>query len=401
MITKTTFFRRTHLAVLAIGVAAIAITLTPPVTHAQTITVWTDDFDSQPLGATSATNSSQTNLYGAVSWNFSGAGVGNPVVTITNDLPPTNGTQNCAFTFVTSATNSPLNFGWETDFLPATGNTIANPGAYTLEFDMAVQGLSLTNLGGYVGPVLGLFGNYGGQYFGDGGEIAPSASYFPGAGTGYQHYSIPFTNFATANANLLPPTDSPLAFFIGFYIPAATNYGTVEIDLANVQVLMNTNTPPPPPPTLTILPATPELRIFAQNSAATYNEEGFLTVDENQSWVGSVAGHPPTYSFTYKDWNTVAGFMNVISFIPNNYMQNGGPASSPYTVYYASNALQLTITSFATNFVASLDWRTNGPTQNSTNNVLLLTNSIGVGTWTLKFTDDTDGTLTPPGGSPV
>ncbi|HZM03355.1 MAG TPA: hypothetical protein VFC44_10040 [Candidatus Saccharimonadales bacterium] len=394
---KQTLLQRICITALAIGAAAIAIALAPMATRAQTITVWTDDFQD----ATLFSSNSIDGTYGTVSWNFSGAGIGNPMVIITNDLPPTNGTQNCAFTFVTSPTNGALNFGWATDFLPATNNTSVNPAAYTLEFDMAVQGISLTNLGGYVGPVLGLFGNYGGQYNGDGAEIVPSAAYFPGAGTGYQHYSIPFTNFASANANLLPPTDSPLAFFIGFYIPAATNYGTVEIDLANIQVLMNTNTAPPPLPTLTILPATPELRLFAQNSAATYNEEGFLSVDQNQSWIGSVAGHPSTYSFTYKDWNTVPGFMNVISFMPNNYMQNGGPASSPYTVYYASNALQLTITKETSSFVASLDWRTNAPILNSTNNILLLTNSTGIGTWILKFTDDTDGTLTPPGGSPV
>jgi len=366
-------------------------------THAQNIIVWQDDFNTTSLLSSNST----AGTFGAVAWNFPGAGVGGPIVICTNDLPGTNDAQNCAF--IVNITNGVgLNFGWRSDWLPATGNTNTQMSAYTLQFDMAVQGVSLTNSAlGYVGPILGLFANYGGLYYGTGGMVVEPASYFPTAGTGYQHFTIPLSSFVAADDTLMTPTETPLSFFIGFYMPSPTINATLEIDLANISVTM-TNVPPPPTPTLTILPATPELRMFAQNAAATYNTEGFLTVDENQSWVGSVPGHPPTYSITYKDFNTVPGFVQQITFCPNNYEPVGDAMNTPYSVYWESNALALTIANQGTNgFTGSLDWRTNGFEKGNTNNVLLLTNSTGVGTWTLQFTNDTNGTLTPPGGSPV
>ena len=397
MKTKKNSLYRACASALAIGAAVI--TLLPVATHAQNITVWQDDFQNATLFSSNST----AGTFGAVAWNFPGAGVGGPIVICTNDLPGTNDAQNCAFiVYITNGIASGYNWGWRTDWLPATGNTNTLMSAYTLHFDMAVQGVSLTNSGlGYVGPILGLFANYGGLYYGTGGMVVEPTSFFPTAGTGYQHYDVPLSSFVGADDTLMTPTETPLSFFIGFYMPSPTINATLEIDLANISVTM-TNVPPPPPPKLTILPTTPELRMFAQNSAATYNTEGFLTVDGNQSWVGSVAGHPPTYSITIKDFNTVPGFVLTTTFCPNNYEPSGDAMNTPYSVYWETNGFALTIANQGTNgFTGSLDWRTNAPKLGNTNNVLLLTNSTGVGTWTLQFTDDTDGTLTPPGGSPV
>src|SRR5665213_598811 len=82
---------------------------------AQTITVCTDDFQTSAQGPT-----------GAVAWNYTGSGIGNPEANIVTDNLDGTNTQNCAFTFETSS-NTVLNFGLETDWLPANGNTITFP----------------------------------------------------------------------------------------------------------------------------------------------------------------------------------------------------------------------------------------------------------------------------------
>src|SRR5208337_3585390 len=77
------------------------------------VVVWHDDIDQQPIGVTSATNG-----YGAVAWNFSGAGYGDPVVCVANDAPdtalqPHGDTNNCAMTFIPDFGTTADNFGLE------------------------------------------------------------------------------------------------------------------------------------------------------------------------------------------------------------------------------------------------------------------------------------------------
>src|SRR5690349_9147078 len=89
------------------------------VTNAQLV-VWHDDFDLQLVGASTANTNAP---YGRIAYNFTGPGVGNPVVTITNLTNPDTlpgdpsytHTNYCAFSF--DSTNKqpplPLNFGWD------------------------------------------------------------------------------------------------------------------------------------------------------------------------------------------------------------------------------------------------------------------------------------------------
>ncbi len=379
--------------------------------HAQSnsIVVWNDDFDQQPVGASSTNGAPFTE--GAVAYNFSGTGIGNPQITVISNDPDSLGTETneAAFTFdTTPATQgTALNFGLEINWLPATGNTDPNLADYWLEFDVALptNSTAIGSLGptgfGY-SDVLGLYGNYGGEYYGDGCQISEPQSFYPNPGTGYQHVALNLGTFGSAGATLLPPTDNPLNFHLGFFLSALTNANAnEEIDIANIQVVMVTNVPPPPPPTMNIVKAYSGLRIFAKNNQFTYNGEGFGTLDNNQSWVGSTPGNPPTYSATIGDFNTVNGFTFTTTFVPINYSID---PDTVYAAYYCTNTFTLTITKQDTYFTGSLDWKTNGYINNSSGtyvNALLVTNTVGVGTWTLKFTDDTDGTLTPPGGSPV
>ncbi|HEX7652847.1 MAG TPA: hypothetical protein VF607_05040 [Verrucomicrobiae bacterium] len=361
--------------------------------------VWKDDFDQNPLGANSDDGS-----YGAVAFNFTSTGYGSPLVMITNNLPDNlpgdpsfTHSNNCAFLFTTDPVLYPnaLNFGLRINRLPVTGNTNTSLRAYFLNFDIAVQGTSFNSIGGFVAPSIGVYGMYSGEYYGDGAQTNVPVSFFPAAGTGYQHVSVPLASFGTANAGALNPTDSLMSFFFAAYMAGHSYPGTVEIDLANMTITMS-NTPPPPPPTLAIVPAKPGLRVFAQDHTATYNQEGFGTVDLNQSWVGvATPSHPVSYAITLGDFDTANNYTLYVQFL-----QNGDPGN-PYGVYFGNNALVWSITHQDSGFTTAINWKTNAPTGNENNNALSLTTTStnGRGTWILKFTSDTDGTVYAPDGT--
>ncbi len=376
----------------------LALSSFAAVANAQSIVVSHDDFNTDGISSNSIAGT-----FGAVAWNFSGAGFGSPVASVTNDLPDTlvgsyDTQTNCAFTFNTTPTvngGGPLNFGLEINWDPATGNTNKSLRAYTLQFDMAIQGVSLNALGGFVAPTVAVFGNFGGLYFGDGCMTNPPLTFFPAAGTGYVHYSLPLNNFIPANANLLPPTDTPLNFCIGFYMAGLTVATNEEIDIANVEITM-TNPPPLAPPAMSVKAATPGLRLFAENTAATYNQEGFGVVDASQGWVGvATPSTPVSYSINFKDFNTVPGYTLYAQFVPN------APSINPYIVYAGADALVWNITASASGFTTAVNWKTNAPTGNEINNAVSVTttSTTGVGTWTLSFTSDTNGTVTAPDGT--
>lgn len=386
------------LKIMSLSVALCGLTMA---TYAQsnTIVVWHDDFDQQPVGASSA-NSEE----GAVGYNFAGTGVGNPTITVINSDPDSLGTDTneAAFTFDTTPATQPggsLNFSLELNWLPATGNTDPNLHHYYLEFDYALpsSSIALTNLGGFVGPGLGVYGNYGGEYYGQGCQTFPAASFYPAPGTGYQHVSFNLGTFQSANDTLLPPTDTPLTFFINFYMAGLTVADTnEEIDFDNVQIVLVTNAPPPPPPVMSMATAKPGLRMFAANASEPYNEEGFATMDDNQLWSGATSAQPATYQVNFADWNTVPGFQFQVQFDADPNL-----TVSPYSIYFGTNVFALTITAQATNYTASIDFKTNAPEGATANNLMFFgtTAASAVGTWTLSFSSATNGTVTAPDGT--
>jgi hypothetical protein len=198
---------------------------------------------------------------------------------------------------------------------------------------------------------------------------------------------------------LLNPTNSPLAFCIGFYIAGYTYRGIEEIDIANLQLTLNTNPPPPPHPTITVLPAKPGLRIFAQDSTFTYNQEGFGTVNAGQTWIYNYSD-PVSYSVTFADFDTVDNYSFYAQFAP------GAASGDPYGVYFAPNSLTWRITHMATGFTTGISWKVNRPGNGETNIALSLTTTStnGRGTWTLTFTNNSDdlssaGTVIAPDGT--
>ncbi len=373
-------------------------------TYAQTIVVAGDNFDADPLGG-----------YGQVAYDFGPPAGFSPQISISTDNPEGTNTQNCAITFNCVAGET-LNFGLETAQLTCTNNTNINLYAYILEFDLAVQGVSIPAIGGYQpGATIGLFANGADIYYPPGGGTAETnlpASQFPAAGTGYKHYSIPVSQMIAWAEPLLVPTNATIAFAMGFYMGGITNNstdtstnGVEEIDIANLQLLLITNAAPPPRPVMTVLHAKPGLRVFAQSAGALTDQEGFGTVDVNQSWVGATT-YPVTYSVTFQDFKVVNG--------SQFYTQMVGAYSAgvnPYIAYAQPNCFTWTITAEEPDFIWSIDWKTNsintGVVPNTGNpnvfNVATGTNTTagGVGTWTLAFDSDTNGTVTGPDGIPA
>lgn len=362
----------------ALAIAAAVLALTPVVTHAQLV-VAGDNFNTD------------VNPYGGVSWNFNGTG--NPVSYVTNDLPEAPSSQNVAWVFSATA-GTGLNFGLQTSAMTATGNTNTQLANYTLNFDLAIKGVSINALGGFVAPTVALFGPGSGLYFGQGILTNPPVSFFPAAGTGYQHYSLPLGGWAAANAAKLNPTVSSFTFAVGFFMSGPTITTNEEIDVANVQVVMNTNPPPPPLPRLTTVAAKPGVRVFAQNIVATYNQEGFSTVNENQSWVGASPMHP-SYSIKIGDFDTVNNYTLYAQFV------QGGNAINPFIAYSSPDCLTWSFTRAAGGFTSSVAYKVNDANSGPTNTIMNMTSTSldGRGIWNLTFTSDSNGIVTAPDGT--
>lgn len=160
---------------------------------------------------------------------------------------------------------------------------------------------------------------------------------------------------------------------------------------------MTTNPPTIPPPTMHIVKAKPALRIFEQNSGATFNQEGFATVDNNQSWIGSTPDFPTVYKISIASFPPTPNSTLHMQFVQT-------AAINPFVVFANANAMDWFIRRDTTGFFSqTVAWKTNSPNNGGLPNVAVAaaTNSStsGVGTWTLTFTNDTDGTLIAPDGS--
>ena len=304
---------------------------------------------------------------------------------------------------ITFTPNQPnINFQTTTVPYPAIGNTNAFLSAYTLSFDMQVIG---ANLSPATGIQVSLFPNQPGP---NGYAVFGSNLLLPGtvtnvfvAGAGYQHYEIPLSSFNNGGVTIATTTNFSFGFGDVAY-PANLGGVPITVDIDNLQITMLTNAPPPPPPTNKLLVAKPGLRIFQKASDAVYTQEGIGTVDLNQSWVGSATPSTPvSYAITFQDFDTVANYTMNVQLCP------GGNPDSPYTVYASANDFLWTITSGggAGGFTTYVGFKTNSPSNamGAETNVVLATvtttSTNGRGTWTLTFTNDTDGFVTAPDGT--
>ena len=340
-------------------------------TQAQVV-VWSQNFDSEALGT-----------YGTTTDYGGGMPEATSIVT-----PGDGGSGNAMQVTFNPVSGNTVNFQSATPTYAASGNTDPYATNYTLSFDMEIQGVDIST--GYGGLQISV--QNGGGIFGP-SAVSPFITPPAGtAGSGYQHYSYNLGTFSGA----LALTNGNLAFGIGVVAYGNNMTASPEtILLDHVQITMKTNPPPPPPPTMNVLTAKPGLRIFAKNFAAPWNQEGIATVDWNQSWVGATPSLPKSYSITFEDFDTVDNYTLYAQFVP-------GAGINPYAVWESPHALVWSITRVTGGFTTGVAWKTNHIEFGQTNIALptLATTSLnGRGTWTLTFTNDTDGTVTAPGGS--
>ena len=154
-----------------------------------------------------------------------------------------------------------------------------------------------------------------------------------------------------------------------------------------------------PPPKLSISRAVQGLNLFTASGPALNSRESLQTAqtNNNYSWVG--APGPVSYSFTIASYPVPLGdqVQNHIFLIPSP-----GTESSPD--YNEPNAIYMDLESTATGGVAWMfRYKTNEPSGNTmiygSGTLATLTNSTGVGTWTLTFNNNTNVTMTAPGGA--
>jgi hypothetical protein len=211
--------------------------------------------------------------------------------------------------------------------------------------------------------------------------------------TNWVHVSIPIT--ASANWVQIP------GIFIKSY-STLTGIDVVYVD--NLQFQMSISSNAPAPPSLNIQKPTTGLRIFAGSTINTYDREQLTALDQNQSWVGGT--YPVSYSYTLKSFPAITSSNQLFRFhiflVPVNSAPSNSPTNNEYFEYQAGNDLWFNLTANnPTNVLAEVAWKTNLPNANPNNEVVSNYYSTAIGTWTLTFSTATNGTLTPPVGSPA
>jgi hypothetical protein len=237
---------------------------------------------------------------------------------------------------------------------------------------------------------------------------------------GWFHINFPINAFAFPYETSI----SNIAFKIdgNWYTPNLTT-GTTTLRVDNVKFLeLNSVVGVPinnPPPTIAISPATSGLRVFGEVNARFAREE-IATVNQSESWYNG--SFPVSYSFTLTNMPAITAGMQVqIWLIPLNSIPSTdttAPYNDTSVDSTATNAFALvinnTLTGTNNNYGATVLYKTNAPGVSlnpgaaipvvnlATNfSATVFSAASGNGTWTLTFTDNTHGSVTGPGLSPV
>ncbi|HEX3720118.1 MAG TPA: hypothetical protein VH595_19385 [Verrucomicrobiae bacterium] len=159
--------------------------------------------------------------------------------------------------------------------------------------------------------------------------------------------------------------------------------------------------PPPPPPTLSISQAVQGLNLFTASggSSAVYNRENIEASQANYSWVN--ASGPVSYSFTITNYPVGSndGVQCQIFLCPSVGTENDPD-------WAESNIIFLDMENNVPNNTVYWSFRyktneANGNTPMLYGSGVLATigSSTAIGTWTLTFNDNTNVTMTVPGGA--
>jgi hypothetical protein len=191
---------------------------------------------------------------------------------------------------------------------------------------------------------------------------------------------------------------------VGFYVQSYGGYPTNTFTFWIDNVAVTTSSappPPPPPPTLSISPVVQGLNLFTGSGTGLNNRENLETVVSNYSWVG--ASGPVSYSFTISDYPVGPddAVQCQIFLIPN-------PSSTTDTApdYVETNAIFLDLESDVPNGGGAqwnFRYKTNEPQGNTmvygSGTLASIATNTAIGTWTVTFNNNTNVTMTVPGGA--
>jgi hypothetical protein len=177
-----------------------------------------------------------------------------------------------------------------------------------------------------------------------------------------------------------------------------TNPITFWVDNVSV-VTAATPPPPPPPPTLSISPTVQGLNLFTGNGGGLYNREDLEASNANYSWVG--ASGPVSYSFTLTNYpvGTNDAVQCQIFLVPNPGTENDPDWTEPNVIFLDLENNTPNGGGATWNF----RYKTNEPNGNTmiygSGALASIGTNTALGTWTLTFNNNTNVTMTVPGGA--
>jgi len=254
---------------------------------------------------------------------------------------------------------------------------------------------------------------------GPGGQMAPfiiNTNIPAAAANGWVHVVIPID---LTIANLDGCSGFVFHKWVSQYNEQIANdfHGRFWID--NV-ILEGTAGPPPPPKVSVPTKATQGLNVFASTEGNSYydRQEAELMQNSGLSWVGqATAANPVTYSFTIVGYPNSVNCEAYLFLSPNPAANDSSPdwnetncaifylqgnatsatANFRYKVNEPGNQIMYSGGAPWTNAPGSWDGVTAGYLESG--NLGSVTNNSILGTWTLKFTSDTNVTLIAPNGN--
>ena len=231
----------------------------------------------------------------------------------------------------------------------------------------------------------------------------------------WHHLTIPI-NPATANISAC----GGVAYYC--WNPGGTS-GTMNYWIANVKLIAR-EVPIAPPALLAPVKAKPGLNVFASTLGNSFfdRQEVEMVQTTGLSWVGhATAGNPVTYSFTISDYPKSVNCEAFLFLVPNPTSNDEAPdwnQTNCVIAYVQGSPNQATlrfrykvnedhqqamysggneIRGYYTNAPGSWDGVT--PNYLESGDLGFVTNNTVLGTWTVKFTSDTNITLIAPNGN--
>ena len=230
----------------------------------------------------------------------------------------------------------------------------------------------------------------------DGWGTAQQGTYkIPSTATNWTHVTIPIV-----------PTTTGVNKTVGEYINmwSGGNFtNTLSFNVDNIVLEpFPTNAPPVPPPTMGLEKAGPSgVEIIMDGTGDQWNRNALVTPTGGGPYLWTSQGsYPVSYSCTIADFPDIATHPG---FEAHMYLVNGDTAGTNNDVsgspdWAVPDLLIFRVENVAAGGVlAQIQWKTNYPTANATNVPVAVNGTTAVGTWTVTFTDSTDGTLAGPG----